>query len=191
MKNLKESLFDKNLTTSELPIEKLIKGTRNLWKRTRIPLGELFTYYFSSLDDIKMVAKYKWNKYSEEQIEYLYNLYLWEDKLLVDQNTPIFQAAPWNLREFRSNESYKNAINWLKFGYFHEGTSWNDKMYANELDIPWRIWDNVKSDWIMWKEKDSICLLYNRNDISKEDQLLVKYLQLNQNHHYKKTSLGF
>ena len=116
MKTLAESLFDKDIVSSNINIEKLLKSKVTISDITGLIGGINEQDY----DDIK-------NQYLVNWAEDFFNKYYRRKrKMLV-----IGVCGLYDPKE----ESCREAIDWLKFNKIHTSVCWNDQMYASSLDI--------------------------------------------------------
>lgn len=160
MKSLQESLFDKNLVSSDLAIEKLLKS--------KIAISDIVGMIdgigVEDYDDIKNQLLVKWadnfhNKYykGERRMLWLGLCGLYDPK----------------------EESCQEAINWIKFNKIHTDICWNDRMYASSLDIEFFDKDSEGIfEWVMFDQRSvygSHCayLLVNRKEYDELDQKVI------------------
>lgn len=161
MKSLKESLFDSNLVSKELPYEKLFKG--------RISKNDIVNfireyYYKDNFTNIKNPIFFKWcnDFWNKKAKRYILSACYWV----------------WNPK----NDISQEALDWIKPGKIHNKVVWNDVMYANSLNVNrgwWgkeQQWNNI-TEWILIIEKNGTgydtYLLANRKEYDEIDQLII------------------
>ena len=164
MKTLAESLFDKDIVSSSLPYEKLLKSRMS---KSDI-VGLIDGINEGDYDDIK-------NQYLAKWADDIYNKYYKGKKEMLWIGT-------FGLYD-PDDEFCQEAISWIKFNKIHTDICWNDRMYANTLDI--NFFDNNSSDedifeWIMFSKKDKsgffAYLLVNRKEYDEWDQKVIHKL---------------
>lgn len=166
MKSLKESLFDRDLISKELPYEKLLKG--------RISKDDVLFFiegsYNGDFINIKNPSFYKWCKG------------FW-NKEVGDKNSDILSVGcyTWNPK----NDVTREALDWIKPGKIHDNVHWNDAMYANSLDVFWgfwgkeETWDNI-IEWVLVTQRTgagyNTYILVNRKEYDEMDQQIIHKL---------------
>ena len=166
MKSLKESLFDSDLVSQNLPYEKLLKG--------RISKDDILHFIAGSYEgdfiNIKNPAFHAWcNDF-------------W-DKEVGNKPGEISRIGyyTWNPK----NDITLEALEWIKPGKIHDKVHWNDAMYANSLDVFWGFWGNEKkwdniTEWILVTQKSgagyNTYLLANRKEYDEMDQQIIHKL---------------
>lgn len=163
MKSLKESLFDSDLVSKELPYEKLLKG--------RISKDDILSFIEGSYEGFFMnIKNSKFRKWCND---------FW-NREVGDKNGEILQVGyyTWNPK----NDISQEAIDWLKPGKIHNNVVWNDAMYANSLDVSWEWWGkeqqwNNITEWILVTQKKvsgyDTYLLANRKEYTEFDQAII------------------
>ena len=160
MKSLSESLFDKNIVSSDLNIEKLLKSKITVDD----VVGVIGGMNEEDYDDIK-------NPYLVEWAGNFYNKYIkGERKMLWIGLFGLYDPE---------EEYCQEAINWLKFNKIHTSICWNDRMYSSSLDIEFFDKDSEGIfEWIMFDEVSTFrthCayLLVNRKEYDELDQKVI------------------
>lgn len=162
MKSLKESLFDSNLISKELPYEKLLKG--RISKNDILNFIQGYLVLEGNFKDIKNPNFFKWCSD------------FWNKKV----EGPILNVCYWVWNP--KNDITLDALDWLKPGKIHNKVVWNDAMYANSLDVSWEWWGkeqqwNNITEWILIIEKNGTgydtFLLANRKECDAIDQAVI------------------
>lgn len=160
MKSLQESLFDSDLVSQKLPYEKLLKSRISKKDITELIAG----VNEEDFDNIK-------NRHLKRWAEEFYNKYY-------KNNPRILWLGLYGLY-YPKEESSQEAVNWLKFNKIHTDISWNDRMYAQSLDV---YLFNKDSDgifeWIMFsnhtnRSTSEAHLLVNRKEYDEMDQKVI------------------
>ena len=166
MKSLQESLFDSDLTTQDLPSQKLLKGRISKEDILHFIAG----WYDGDFINVKNPAFHTW-------CEDFWN------KEVGDKKSNLLGAGyyTWNPKDSVTLE----AIDWIKPGKIHDKVCWNDVMYANSLDVFhgfWGkegTWDNI-TEWVLVTRKDGsgydTYLLVNRKEYDEIDQQIIHKL---------------
>lgn len=166
MKTLAESLFDKDIVSSSLPYEKLLRG--------RISKNDIL-FFIEGIEDgiftnIKNPTFYKWCKD------------FW-NKEVGDRHDEILKVGyyAWNPK----NDITLEALDWIKPSKIHDKVVYNDAMYANSLDVSWGWWGKEEKwnniiEWILVTEKSGVgyntYLLANRKEYDEIDQQIIHKL---------------
>jgi hypothetical protein len=163
MKTLVESLFDKDIVSSNLNIEKLLKS-----KVTVSDIIELIGgINEEDYDDIK-------NQYLVKWADDFFNKYYRGKRRM----SWIGLCGLYKPNE----ESCREAINWIKFNKIHTSVCWNDQMYASALDIDFFDKDSENIfEWIMFSARTvyGSCVAYllvNRKEYDEFDQKVIHKL---------------
>ena len=166
MKSLKESLFDRDLISKELPYEKLLKLLKG-----RISKDDILYFIEGSYErdfiNIKNPVFHDWcNDF-------------W-DKDVGDKKDDILRVGyyTWD----HKNDITQEALDWLKPGKIHNKVHWNDCMYANSLDVNWEFWggenrwDNI-IEWVLITKRlgngYDVFILVNRKEYDEMDQAVI------------------
>ena len=170
MKSLKESLFDSDLVSQNLPYEKLLKS--------RISKDDVLSFIDGWTEgDFLGIKNPNFLKWSRE----FYNKEVEDNKGIVLK--PGYYT--WNPK----NDIAQESLDWLKPGKVHTKVTWNDRMYANSLDVSWGFWgSNINSDniteWILINKNDRgigirgvhTRILVNRKEYTEFDQAMIHKL---------------
>lgn len=160
MKTLVESLFDKNIVSSNLNIEKLLKSKVTVSDI----IGLIGGINEEDYDDIKNQYLVKWAN------DFFNKYYRGERKMLWIGLYGLYKP---------NEESCQEAINWIKFNKIHTSVCWNDQMYASALDIDFFSKDSENIfEWIMFSERATYgshvaYLLVNRKEYDELDQKVI------------------
>ncbi len=161
-----ESLFDNDLTTRELPYQKLLKGI--------ISKDDILNFIEGSYEgDFLNIKNPVFLKWCHE---------FW-NKEVGDKNGDILRVGfyAWNPK----NDITLDALDWIKPGKIHNKVHWNDAMYANSLDVYWSFWgkegtwDNI-TEWVLVTQKSgegyNTFILVNRKEYDEIDQQIIHKL---------------
>ena len=167
MRSLKESLFDSDIISQNLPYEKLLKG--------RISKNDVLIFIEENYEgDFINIKNPVFRKWCDD---------FWNKEVGDKHGGEILRVGyfTWNQKSDISQE----ALDWIKPGKIHDNVCWNDVMYANSLDVNWywwgkeKQWDNI-IEWILVIEKRGagydIYLLANRKEYDEMDQQIIHKL---------------
>lgn len=169
MKSLLESLFDPDLSSKSF-VDSLLKLFKK--KLSKSDLDDIFAFAIHMRSphmdfindilnpDIKVWAQWFYDKNSSPMLLPMINGMTNKD--LDDQDIEVTQ--------------------WLKSHKIHKDVSWNDRMYANSLEISWDYWELTEKElknieeWITFQVKWEVLVVINRKEYDDVSRKLLHAL---------------
>ena len=179
MKSLQESLFDKDLTASQHPVERILKTKL----REHDIIEIIDNMDVGDFGDVRNKPLKQWaEQWYQSNAKPNTPRWMWEFGTHGSLEDPAFVADSSDDIE-KEEERQREIFSYLKLGKIHKDVSFNDAMYANDLDISWdfwggeKNWDNI-TEWIIWRYISYLgdiyyFILVNRKEFSAEDQLVI------------------